>query len=82
MPGEKSTAGGPVLAYCPHCEKYHKIRISLELGGGKSNRLACAWTGRCIPKKYCYKCKILLGMIPSTMFPALETDMIEKGKLL
>ncbi|MFA5261856.1 MAG: hypothetical protein WC450_11575 [Candidatus Omnitrophota bacterium] len=81
MPGEKSSAGGPVLAYCPHCEKYHKIRIALELGGGKSNRLACAWTGHGIPWKYCYDCKIKLGMIPSTMFPAMNYDIIERGKL-
>ena len=81
MPGEKSTAGGPVWAICPKCRKRHKIRIALELGGGKSNRLACGWTGKGTPWKYCYECKKRLGIIPSAMFPALEYDTIERGKL-
>ena len=77
MPGEKSSAGGPVEAICPKCCKRHRLRISLEAGDKRENRIACAWTGKGTPRIFCYDCKKRLGIVNSAMFPRLEYDTIE-----
>ena len=74
----KSTAGGPVVAKCPKCGKYHKTRIAIGAGtGGDTSRMACEWTGRGIPRIYCEPCKIRLGMVQGYDCPRLEYDTIE-----
>jgi len=80
MPGEKSTAGRPVNAICPRCGRRHRLRISLEMGGDRTNRLACEWAGRGTPRIYCHQCKVDLGLIYGGNCPRLEYDTIE-GRL-